>query len=447
MMKKNITKSVGGCARRGSALLVALLIMGVLMTLSLGMSSLVIREIRQTADLVAAGKAYYAAEAGIENALYDLATNLPGYETVDSENVAPGWVVVEGNEDEGTGDFTYRYMISNKGDSMPYFSDDEPIFLTQDGWVSRDTLFEEFPEKTYNVLPLNGSVTIPLFVADENGGAVGVEDFLIQYYVDFKIDDQFLSGKLSEWTDTERKGIISKFDVLRWKVFGNPNSGDQSKTEAISDFFPASGLADAGSPVCIGSDVSMAASDKYYGSCVLPVDVSKLSDVTRTQLADGSISVELTEKLIDVPGWSYARECYLTDSGTGVIGTDVRDGIKKECTIKSFIDNHQRNYVTLTNLINPEIVGITNTDLRDSRANIYWRIIAKKGETEPKLVRQSADIKADGFAGGGKVQQSIDAKVGMSSFLPVFNFSLYRTDTENSDFSPAGNASENLDLL
>jgi len=36
------------------------------------------------------------------------------------------------------------------------------------------------------------------------------------------------------------------------------------------------------------------------------------------------------------------------------------------------------------------------------------------------------------------VKQSINSSVGMSSFLPVFNFSLYRTDTTSAKDTPYG---------
>lgn len=438
MRKGQITNRYGN-RRVGSALLVALLIMGVLITMTLGLSSLVIREIRQTADLVAAGKAYYAAEAGIEHALYDLTVNLPGYETGE-DGKQPDYKVVQDD------DLEYQYKISNKGDAIPFFSETEPIYISEDGAVSRATLYEDYSERTYNVLPLNGSVTIPLFV-DDGGKPVDVDDFLIQYYVDFKIDPDFLGGDTYDWDEQTRKDVLTKFDILRWKVFGNPRYTDPdfSRTEAISDFFPASSIAGPKSPVCIGSSMDLATDSDY--DCVLPIDFTNLLYLKKK--FDDSTGV--TESEVDVKtlnrGWSYARECYLKDSGNITGSPTGNDGIMEECTISSFIDNHQRNYVTLTNIINPDIVGITNTALRDSRANIYWRIVTRKGDNEPKLVRQFADIKADGYSSGGSVKQSIDAKVGMSSSLPVFNFSLYRTDTEDKTFSPEGYQGNELDLF
>jgi type II secretory pathway pseudopilin PulG len=391
MMKKCLT--IRGWLRkeaRGSALLVTLLIMGVLMTLTLGLSTLVIKEIRQTGDIVTAGRAYYAAEAGIEQALYELGQGLPGYETEGFD----GWV---NNDDDG---FEYRYKIENRADSMPYIPDDEPIFLNTGGAVSKETLKDMYPEKTYNVLPLNQSVTIPLFVDVGGGEYKDVEDFLLEYYVDFNVE---ALGVLP-WFNSN-KNIVENFDVLRWKLFGNPKIADPNdpvKTEAISDFYPALVNGNPNNPICIGTDQNIETDNSV--SCSLPATI-----VGHNQF------------------WSYARECYLSDAGLMVTaGQDI--GTK--CDIKRFMDNHKRNYLTITNIVNPEIIGITNPKLRNERANIYWRVIATgaTGNASP-LSRQLTTIKADGFANGGRVKQSIDVKVAASSFLPVFNFSLYRTDT------------------
>ena len=62
--------------QKGSALIIALLLIGVLLTLTLGLGSLVMREVRITNDVINEGKAYYAAEAGIESGLLDIILNL-----------------------------------------------------------------------------------------------------------------------------------------------------------------------------------------------------------------------------------------------------------------------------------------------------------------------------------------------------------------------------------
>ncbi|HLG25925.1 MAG TPA: type II secretion system protein, partial [Candidatus Gracilibacteria bacterium] len=248
MYKDHITKS---CFRnrKGSALLVAILMMGILITLTLGLSTLVIREIRQTSDIVQAGKAYFAAEAGIEQALYDLSQSLPGYETSGNPEAVDGWVSYP-SSNETDEHLVYQYRIDNKGDSYPYFPDDEPIFLSPDiapeGAVTKDYLYDTLPDKTYNVLPLNQTVTVPLFTDNGDGTFTDVTSFLVQYYVDFDVDPdapEFQGAAIQ----------LENFDILRWKLFGNPNE-DTTKTDAISDFYPADRDDEASFPVCIGSD-------------------------------------------------------------------------------------------------------------------------------------------------------------------------------------------------
>lgn len=396
--------------KSGSSLLVALLVMGILLTLTLGLSSLVIREIGQTSDTVQAGKAYFAAEAGIERALFELSQSLPGYETDWIESVDTG------------DDFQYRYSINNKGDKIPYFPSDEPVFLTPDHAVPANFLYTDLPDETYNVLGLNETVTIPLFTDDGQGNFTGVDKFLVQYYVDFELKDQL---KNEGWE-------LEHFDILRWKVFGNPGKPqdgnyDSLKTDAISDFYPAFTGDGPKLPVCIGSDSAQALRDALEYNCQIPVAKNYAVD------AEGQALGQIDQDNL-TQSWSQARECYVREAGVAVATT--QSGVHRGCSIQTFVDTHSRNYITLTNVVNPDIVGISNIDLTPARANIYYRVIADP--EGPGLVRDFADIKADGFARNGDVRQSIDVRLRMSSFLPVFNFSLYRTDTTDDKDSPEG---------
>lgn len=65
---------------KGSSLLISLGIMSVLLVLSGGISTLVIKSLRTSASIENQNKAYFAAEAGLEEALYDLSAHLSGYE-------------------------------------------------------------------------------------------------------------------------------------------------------------------------------------------------------------------------------------------------------------------------------------------------------------------------------------------------------------------------------
>jgi hypothetical protein len=422
-MKNNLIKT-----RQGSSLIVTLLLMAILLVMTLGLSMLTITELRQTGDVVGAGKAYYAAEAGIENALLDLNSHLPGFQTA---NVAgadeEGWV---GMED---GDFSYRYRVRNQGDAYPYFDDDTPVFLPAYGGMPKQVLYTQHPEETYSILTLNQTVTIPLFI--DCGDGVNYKDvkkWLLQYYVDFDTDPD----------NTLQLGTrIQDFDILRWKLFGEPIVPDPlapSRTHAISDFYPASENDGPTRPVCIGSDIDLALgeyNDMKNQTCTIPV--AKYVNITSEDIADWQTNQVEPDPVLE-NSWGQARECYTRDAGAGVAPS--ASGVQQGCNISSFMSYHRKNYLTITNVVNPDIIGITDPVLRAAKANIHYRIIAEPdatescpddmGSDEDIMARDYAQISADGYANDGLYRQSIDAKLKLNSFLPVFNFTLFRTDPD-----------------
>jgi hypothetical protein len=428
----------GNKTRKGTAIIVAMLVMAILLTITLSLSLLTVSEMRQTGDVVAAGKAYYAAEAGVENALLDLQEHLPGYQTAGLANAdEQGWISAS------AGDLSYRYRIRNQGDRYPYFDDDKPVYLTPGVGITKEYLYGSYTEATYNVLPLNQTVTIPLFAACPDGTSFkDVTKFVLEYYVDFDTD-------VTEW---DINGITSAhlqdFDILRWKLFGEPKDTDPGKptrTEAISDFYPAREGDGPGNPVCIGSDISPAE------DVVCSFPVAKIVDIGTDYPGDWE-TFQGDEGFIRDPEsgmggiWSQARECTTSDAGQAVAPGemttegDLKNGIKYGCSIMTFMQNHRKNYLTLTNVVNPDIIGITDPAVRAAKANIFYRLAAVPDSTQScpgeggagagtnLMVRPYADISADGFALDGKVRQSIDAKLRLNSFLPVFNFTLFRTD-------------------
>ena len=97
--------------RKGTALLVALLIMGVLISISVALSVLILRELRITRESLDSGKAYYAAEAGVEEALYFLNTELPG------------WHEDGATKDLGA-DAQFDYTVKNTCNSYPCYDEE-----------------------------------------------------------------------------------------------------------------------------------------------------------------------------------------------------------------------------------------------------------------------------------------------------------------------------------
>ncbi len=453
-------------ARRGSALLITLLLLGILMTLALGVSSLVIREIVVTQSVVDANKAYYAAEAGVEHALLGLNRKLAGYEPVgefsppsENDNGGSGSGGGEANPALASQtvravdpDYAFSYSTSNKTDAVPGFPDDEPIFVEQvavsgEGGslvadcrpagartpfalaLNKQQFYEQCPRATYRKLGLNETHIIPLFSTDDSGQPQNVNDFLVQYYLNVRDGSQFY-GALKDLR-------LESFDVLRWKLYGKPlvDSGVQ-RTESIADFYP--GVTNNGplSPVCIGTDATIRAvttnviSGAQGESCIFP-SLSKKPPAAE--------DVDLAADLNDVTLWSAARECYMTDAGLGVTGGALIKGTTvgdpTGCQMRDFIDSHRENYLILTNMVNPTVLGVANLKDPDqlARADIYYRVLARKPEpgadpaSVPRLVKDFAEISSFGSSAAGRAVKSLSVRYKAPGFLPVFNFSLYKT--------------------
>lgn len=439
---RNTRLQLGGM-KRGSALLLTLLMLGVLMSITLGVSALVIREIGVSQSVVDANKAFYASEAGVEMALLGLSNNLAGFE--------PSGKFPEEEEDAYAVDpmFAYEYSTSNTTDRVPSFPVDQPIFVEQASFIgtegeqvadckltnarnpfalayNREQLYQNCPRATYRKLGLNETHIIPLYSVNDAGLPVNVDDFLIEYYLNIR-DGSGLYGDF--------KGLkLENFDVLRWKIYGKPltDMGVQ-RTESIADFYPGVSNNGPDRPVCIGTDASLRAvgTDVSTGAtgetCVFP---------SLSKKAPSSEDIQGAADLNDVTLWSAARECYQTDAGVGVTGGALIKGTTigdaTGCQMRDFVNNHKENYLILTNMVNPNIAGISN--LNDpsqlARANIYYRVLARPdSETAeaPKLVKDYAEIKSLGYSAAGNVVKSLDVRYKAPGFLPVFNFSLYKT--------------------
>jgi len=449
---KNIFKNLG--EKKGSALLIALLMMGVLMTLTLGISTLVLREIRVTQSIVDANKAYYAAEAGVERALYELSKSLPGAQPKGDYPVAvSGGADAGGTTSLGLADvvdeflqkynpgFAFNYQTSNRADSVPSFPDEQPIFIEKVASVvgdnetiadcqlstarspfafafTKEKVYQSCARTTYRKLGLNETHIIPLF-SEVDGKAESVNDFLVEYYLNIK-DGSALYGEFAGMK-------LESFDVLRWKIYGKPLVDDGvQRTESIADFYPGVTNNSAETPICIGTDSTIKSSGKE--NCIFPSLSKRPPKLDDTDIAS----------LNDVTLWSAARECYQTDAGVGVTGGALIKGTTQDggtgCQMRDFIDNHKENYLILTNMVNPNIAGIAN--MKDpsqvARADIYYRVLSRpatKGTEEkaPKLVKDFAEIKSEGRSAGGQVVKTLDVRYKAPGFLPVFNFSLYKT--------------------
>lgn len=383
--------------QKGSALVIALLMMGILMTLALGLSDLVIRESIITRDFVNSQKAFYAAEAGIESALLDLHQYLPGY---DNSDTTPS------GEKNDELKLDYSYTIKNKTKVIPRV--DTKLIVPE---IARDA------PKTYlyNVLNLNESMTIPLFYNNNEGREVPVTSFRIEYFIDAELSPLLtLSGYNTQ-----------NIPFLRWKITGikyglnvsNPTLKKSFYTESIGDYLGVVVDSKAENPSCLGTGDADA-----KGSF-------NIDGINYSQNCNSGI-------------WTCAREAYRFDIVNGELTTIAnKSDDETSCAgnayqISDFIagsDKHEKNYLTLSNIFNPAVLA-GFADVQKNKAKIYYRVLIT-GDDE-YTVPQVAEISSAGFA--GRLRHEIKAFIQSQSFLPVFNYSLYRTDTSSNKESPAG---------
>ncbi|MBT3864507.1 hypothetical protein HOE67_03705 [Candidatus Peregrinibacteria bacterium] len=364
---------------RGSALLTALLVMGILTAIGIAVSALVVREIAVTRLTLDAGRAYYSAESGVELALLQLGENLPGYEpAVDEDGVGEGLEV-------GDGEFTYN--IGNKAKEYPYFGEEFNLEELED------------PSALYDVLELNESITIPLFTVD-SGEEVVVEDFRVMYYAGFDPAKDF---------KIQSKGadLLSGWDVLRWKIYGLKNEG----TESISDFTAVTSV--------IGGGETGAELPSWFGSLKCAVEPGMHDLIECNDYFEGAPG----EPTVSDDGqYIYNVSCLVTEAREHYLYDNDGVGVKDCYPIADFLEDHNYNYLTLTNLINPAVFKSVKDEERRQKARLYFRVEAYG---DSSLVREYADITSEGRSGESVV--TLNVKKKRDSYLPFLNFSLYHT--------------------
>lgn len=366
---------------RGTALIIALLVMGILTAVSLAISALVVREIGVTKMALDAGKAYYAAESGIEIGLLNIKENAPGWEPGGGGD-ASGEIVADVSEGQ---DFTLT--LKNKSDSYPYL----------DG--AKYDLENADAKAFYDVLELNESVTIPLFTVDEGDVEKSVTEFRVYFYVKFGPDDfKFDSFDVSGW------------DILRWKIYGLKDG----VTESINDFTAVSkdtggGFTSAGRPSWFGS-ARCETEDGLIGDKIECLNY----EIGEDKAPDTTYGFDLYSGIC----WPWQAREYYDYLNKKVVG------VAPCYPIENFLTNHQYNYLTLTNLMNPAVFDDQkyDKDHRNQLSRLYFRVEAYDGDGLPM---EYANLDSVGESGGSKVKLNALKKRGGQ--LPVFNFALYHT--------------------
>ena len=377
------------------------------MSISLALSTLIIREISITKDAIDSGRAFYAAESGVEIALYELEDNLPGWDTMGE------YKSIKLDDDY---EVVGEYLVNNKCSTYPCYDD---------GYTESNDL-----RAYYDVLDLNESITIPLFTVNDDDERVEVEDFTVEFYMGF---DPTTDLKVSDGIET-----LSSWDVLRWKVFGMNMDGAEKNTYSISDFTAVTTISNSANPEELLKTNSkepswfgtVNCSDNSFQDLRVNDEIicrpyeSQYAELPEKAYKDYEAGMK-SAIVAGVCSNTQAREYYDYIGGNGRI--DDED-VKTCHPIKSFLDQYDFKYLTLTNMVNPLVF---NADANTEEIQkIYYRVefFGKKvGEkiVGDKTERNFAEITSNGYSGDSR--QSISVKIQKGSLMPVFNFSLYST--------------------
>lgn len=180
--------------KKGSALVMSLFFMAILVTLSFAVNYMLLNEVRSERNFLEGVKAYYSAEAGIEDALLQVSVNNAGVEIVDKVDVP--FVQEASPSGENIVGSKYSYDVMSRGGANPCI------------------LFEENADG-FAVLKSGESVVIPM---------TGTDEFTVEYYI------------VNTEGSADFSTLVMQNDVLRWKILGNRDDND--KPEAISEYIP-----------------------------------------------------------------------------------------------------------------------------------------------------------------------------------------------------------------
>ncbi len=370
-------RSLKTSTRRGSALITTFLITSLIMLVAVGIAQLIAGDIRTGSDFVQDGKALYMAEAGLENGLYNLKQKLPGYQPEKPLSSASS---------ETPDGLSYETTLLTQTTDIPHVEPGQVNALSA--------------KSAYNTLEQQRSVAIPLFTVDKDNKAMPVKKFLVKYFVPFD--------------DNVPKAQLQDIDLLRWKIVGI--SSKTHNAESISDFTAASALATPSQPVCFGTDLGVTDA-AIPGGCIHDVSTPSVQNF-------GSY------KHTSCP-WNQARSHYEYTPNATFGGTEV---LEASCyNIADFLENHEQAYLIITNMVNPDIIDAI-PGAQGALAKVYYRVVV---DQDKPVLRDKVVIQSTGRAGGvlgvGGSKKDLDLELQGNVFLPVFNFSIYKTDPNVQD--------------
>lgn len=332
-------------ARKGNALLIAILLTSVLTLLTVSLSELVTSETRQLGVMIQNGRAQYLAEGGSEIALYKVHHNEPGFES-ELNNEA-----LKLNDSS-----QFSFTIDAKTAQLPIVED-----------YIRDLAGTQVPlSEIFGELKINESVSIPL----------ETNQFEVEYYL-----------------PVAQEAPQSDLDILLWKIFGQ--SIAEEGTDSLSEFLPAA------APDQINNPNSTAGTRADN-----PASFGTVSD-----------------------GWNGGLFFKFSD-GAEIEDPNV-DTSRDLVAISDFLETHEKNTLVIKNAVNPGLLNVSSLDISIFEAStIKYRICSPNcsspnTRTDEGLVPEFTAISSSGKF--GQSEKQLFTSVNREGFLPIFDFSIYRT--------------------
>ena len=260
---------------------------------------------------------------------------------------------------------TFSYQISAKTNYLPIL----PSYISEE--VSRGNLPKN---QLFDILSLGESVQIALLPNDSSGNI----SFAVEYYLGAESNIQ----NSGDW------------DILLWKIFGENSEGN---IESMSEYFPAS-QATAGGDFVSNTNVGKSANyPARFGSINNGFNCGNFFPYSPgTETEETSIS----------PTENGENRC--------------------QTLIANFLNSHTNNYLILTNAINTTQLQAGDID-KELIANIPYRVCTPNCDTPG--YKGLAPIFTQIIAKGnfGTNSKALTTTVNPEGFLPVFDFSIYRT--------------------
>jgi len=358
---------------KGNALLIAILLTGILVLITVSLANLITAETRQLGQMIENGRAQYLAEAGSEAALFLVHQNRPGFEP--KINNKP--LVISYDESK-------RYLPEPVEQfSLNIEASEQTLPIVEDYIRELSQGDVTYKSQLFDTLELNESISIPM--------QPGTTNFEFQYYMPVETDE---SVRLPE------------FDVLLWKLFGVNNN--TNLTDFMTEYLPAAIPAQreprtAISPASFGTQ----GTGQTY-NCGIKFEFSEGNEDDDIQ----PLSPEEVEESVNDP-----RPC---DSVQEFVQNHNNKGLR----------------LFVTNAVNPSMLSratLAPSITLQEAAIIKYRICTPdcstidnpKSSGEENLVPTFTRITSSGRY--RDTEKRLRTSVNQEGFLPVFDFAIYRT--------------------